>query len=82
MFTQTFFGYFNMWLIRAAVLVLYIRIFDSVRWVRYTSWTIIVLSGMFYAASIFMSVGYCTPRAGKNWDSVPFSKCADPIVTK
>jgi hypothetical protein len=82
MLVQTIFGYFNMWVIRTAVLILYIRIFNSVRWVRLTSWTIIALSGAFYTTSIFLSVANCTPRAGEDWASVSFAKCADPIITK
>ena len=82
MLAQTIFGYFNMWMIRTAVLILYIRIFNSVRWVRHTSWIIIALSGAFYTASIFLSVANCAPRAGKDWASVSFAKCADPIITK
>jgi hypothetical protein len=81
MFAQTVFGYFNMWMIRAAVLLLYIRIFNSVRWVRYTSWAIMVLSGMFYATTVFVSAAHCTPKPGKDWSTVSFSKCADPVQT-
>jgi hypothetical protein len=82
MFAQTVFGHFNLWIIRTAVLVLYMRIFSNIRWMRTTSLVVIILSGTFYASSIFLSVGYCTPRAGKDWNSVSFAKCADPVIAK
>ncbi|KAH6637849.1 hypothetical protein C7974DRAFT_149182 [Boeremia exigua] len=82
MLSQTILGGFNMWMVRAAVLLFYIRIFNSVRWVRYTSWGVIILSGILYTSGIFLSIANCAPRAGKSWNSVSFAKCSDPIVSR
>jgi hypothetical protein len=71
-----------MWILRTAVLLFYMRIFSSIRWIYITSLAVIILSGAFYAASIFINVDYCAPRAGKSWDTVSFARCSDPFVRK
>ncbi|KAH7383206.1 hypothetical protein BKA66DRAFT_570245 [Pyrenochaeta sp. MPI-SDFR-AT-0127] len=68
-FAQEIIGTCAMWVVKACILTLFIRIFDSVRWMRMSAYAILIIAGLFYLASIAIWVAYCAPRPGKNWDS-------------
>lgn len=69
-FAQEIIGTCAMWAVKACILTLFIRIFDSVRWMRVTSYIILTVAGLFYLASIAIWIAFCAPRPGRDWASI------------
>ncbi|KAF3492349.1 uncharacterized protein GIQ15_01866 [Arthroderma uncinatum] len=67
-----------LWATKAAVLALYIRIFDSTRWMRRTCYACIVIMFLFYGANVVLAIVYCLPRRGDPWDAAVLDRCGDP----
>lgn len=70
-----------MWASKAAILALYIRIFDSVRWLRIAAYGLIVFTGLFYLSNVVIAAVYCLPRNGAPWDQTAFARCGSPVVS-
>lgn len=69
-----------LWATKSAVLVLYIRIFSSVRWISRVSYGLIVLTFLVYGINIILATVYCLPRNGAPWDATAFERCAEPVT--
>ncbi|DAA79273.1 TPA_exp: Integral membrane protein [Trichophyton benhamiae CBS 112371] len=69
-----------LWATKSAVLVLYIRIFSSVRWISRVSYGLIVLTFLVYGINIILATVYCLPRNGAPWDATAFARCAEPVT--
>lgn len=54
---------------------LYIRLFAIVRWLRITSYIALVVTFMFYWASMPLAGIFCFPRAGEFWDGNLLLRC-------
>ncbi|KAM5430661.1 hypothetical protein McanMca71_005487 [Microsporum canis] len=65
---------------KAAVLALYIRIFDNTRWMRRTCYVLIVLVFLAYGVNIVLVIVYCLPRKGAPWDTAVLDRCGDPGI--
>jgi len=70
-----------MWATKAAILALYTRIFGSVRWMRLSSYLLIVLLFLFYGSNIAIAAIYCLPRNGAPWDATAFARCGSPVIS-
>ncbi|KAM5462876.1 hypothetical protein MferCBS49748_006268 [Microsporum ferrugineum] len=68
------------WATKAAVLALYIRIFNTVRWMRRTCYILIIVMLLVYGINIILAAVYCLPRNGAPWDNTAFTRCAEPVV--
>ena len=64
--------------VKAAILLLYIRIFDSSRSVKYTAWSLFIFMFGYAIASFFMSIFPCRPVRAY-WTSEP-SSCINTFV--
>ncbi|KAK2736778.1 hypothetical protein FQN57_000550 [Myotisia sp. PD_48] len=71
----------TMWATKAAVLALYIRIFSSLRWMRFTCYSLIVVLFLFYGSNIVIAAIYCLPRKGAPWDATAFERCSSTAVS-
>ncbi|EZF73886.1 hypothetical protein H105_04225 [Trichophyton soudanense CBS 452.61] len=69
-----------LWATKSAVLVLYIRIFNSVRWISRISYGLIILMFLVYGINIILATVYCLPRNGAPWDATAFARCAKPVT--
>lgn len=78
---QQILGNLAMWAVKACILALFIRIFDSIRWIRITSYTLIVAVGLFYLAAIAMWSAYCTPRPGENWGASALERASSQGIS-
>ncbi|KAM5450702.1 hypothetical protein MaudCBS49596_004233 [Microsporum audouinii] len=65
---------------KAAVLALYIRIFDNTQWMRRTCYVLIVLVFLAYGVNIVLVIVYCLPRKGAPWDTAVLDRCGDPGI--
>ncbi|OAL44103.1 hypothetical protein IQ07DRAFT_685134 [Pyrenochaeta sp. DS3sAY3a] len=64
---QQIFGNIAMWAVKACIQALFIRIFESVRWMRIASYLLMISTGILYVAAIIIWCIYCTPRANEDW---------------
>ena len=71
----------TIWAAKAAILALYIRVFGPVRWLRITSYGLIVFMFLFYWSNIAISATYCIPRNGAPWNTTTFANCAKPAAS-
>ncbi|KAJ4368975.1 hypothetical protein N0V83_006057 [Neocucurbitaria cava] len=71
---QQILGNFSMWAVKACILALFIRLFDSIRWMRITAYALIVALGLFYLAAIAVWAAYCTPRGGEDWGATALAR--------
>ena len=78
---QQILGNIAMWAVKACILALFIRLFDSIRWMRITAYTLIVAVGLFYLAAIAVWAVYCTPRAGEDWGATALTRASSQGVT-
>ena len=62
------------------MLALYIRLFAPKRWLRYTCYTGLVVTFLFYWANSPLAGVYCTPRHGGPWDFEVLSRCSTLAV--
>jgi hypothetical protein len=76
---QQFIGGPALWSAKAAILALYIRVFDSIRWMRISSYALIVFTGLFYMSNVVIAAAYCLPRNGAPWDQTAFARCGSPV---
>lgn len=57
-----------LWFCKAAVLVLYIRLFGTVKWLRRIAQLTLSLSFLVYFSSIPIATVFCAPvKSGQNW---------------
>lgn len=66
-FTQIFVGTFALWAGKASILVLFIRLFKSVRWVTITCYLLILFMTLFYLTCMGIWTAYTAPRPGTSW---------------
>lgn len=64
-------GGLALWAVRTAILVLFIRIFHSIRWMRITSYCLIVITALFYASSLIVIVVSCVRRKDQASQIIP-----------
>jgi hypothetical protein len=48
-------------LVKCSILLLYLRLFNIVRWFRFSCWTLLVAVGMYCTASILVTIFQCRP---------------------
>ncbi|KAL8778242.1 MAG: hypothetical protein Q9194_002114 [Teloschistes cf. exilis] len=70
----------TIWAAKAAILALYIRVFGPVRWLRITSYGLIIFMFLFYWSNVAIAGAYCIPRNGSPWNATTFAKCAEPAL--
>jgi len=66
----------TLWAAKAAILALYIRVFGSVSWLRWTAYFWIVFMALFYGMNIVAAGVYCIPRKGEAWGGSSFARCS------
>ncbi len=71
----------TMWASKAAILALYIRVFGTVRWLRLTSYGLIVFTFLFYWSNVVIAAVYCLPRNGAPWNDTAFARCSSPVAS-
>lgn len=69
-----------LWASKAAILSLYLRLFAVQRWLRITSYTVLLTTFLFYLAYSLLAGVFCTPRPGKPWDAAVMRKCTSLTV--
>ncbi|KAL9624830.1 MAG: hypothetical protein Q9160_000876 [Pyrenula sp. 1 TL-2023] len=69
----------TMWVPRAAIVALYIRIFGSLQWLRLTSYGILVCMFLLFGSNTLVAALYCIPRGGAPWDYDVMVRCGKPI---
>ncbi|KAF2645170.1 hypothetical protein P280DRAFT_444629 [Massarina eburnea CBS 473.64] len=67
--------------VKATVLVMYIRIFGSLRWMRRTCCVLIIFTGLFYMSNVILAAVYCVLRKGETWDLTSLARCGSPIAS-
>ena len=65
----------GIWFAKAAILMLYLRVFQVKRIMRLLIYSGLAFMFAVYWVSIPTFTYYCTPRAGENWDLVLLQKC-------
>lgn len=78
---QQILGNFSMWAVKACILALFVRLFDSIRWMRITAYALIVALGLFYLAAIAVWAAYCTPRGGEDWGATALARASTQGIT-
>ncbi|KAF9736932.1 hypothetical protein PMIN02_012226 [Paraphaeosphaeria minitans] len=68
------------WASKAAIIALYIRLFQVEVWLRRTSYITIVLLFLVYWSLIPVSAVYCTPRNGAAWDLILLGSCQQHLL--
>lgn len=73
----------TLWASKAAILALYIRLFGPIRWLRLTSYGLILFTFLFYWSNVAIASVYCIPRNGAPWDATAFKRCssAGPVAS-
>ena len=71
----------TLWASKAAILALYIRIFSPVRWLRLTSYGLILFTFLFYWSNVAVASIFCLPRNGAPWDATAFKRCSSPVAS-
>ncbi|KAF4625059.1 hypothetical protein G7Y89_g13109 [Cudoniella acicularis] len=64
------------WAAKSAILALYIRVFGTVRWLRFMCYFWITFMALFYGSNIAIAIVYCIPREGEAWDGTSFQRCS------
>lgn len=67
------------WAAKAAIAALYIRIFGSKRWIRLSSYGLIIFMFLVYSSNVVIGAVYCLPRHGAPWDGNVFASCASHV---
>jgi hypothetical protein len=57
-----------MWFTKAAVLALYLRIFDTVVWMRRTCWVTIIVLAIVYGSTVPIYIRYHVAYGKEKWD--------------
>jgi hypothetical protein len=70
-----------MWASKAAILALYIRLFGTVRWLRLTSYGLILFTFLFYWSNVAIAATFCLPRNGAPWDATALARCGSPVAS-
>lgn len=70
----------TIWAAKAAILALYVRLFGTIRWLRLSSYGLIVFMFLFYWSMVVISSVYCTPKPGAPWNAVVFARCETPMA--
>ena len=70
-----------MWASKAAIIALYLRIFGSVRWLRLTSYGLLVFTFLFYWSNVVIAAAFCIPEKGAPWNATALQKCGRPVTT-
>ena len=69
------------WFAKAAILALYLRLFGLKLWLRYTSYVMLLITFLFYWASIPMSAALCVPHHAESWNYEVLQRCGKMAVT-
>lgn len=64
-------------LIKCSILLLYLRLFNIVRWFRYACWALLAAVGMYCAASILVTIFQCRPMIRAFDKSITEGSCID-----
>ncbi|CAO2656025.1 Nn.00g048280.m01.CDS01 [Neocucurbitaria sp. VM-36] len=81
-FAQEIIGTCSMWAVKACVLTLFIRIFNSVRWMRVTAYILLVLTGIFHLACVAIWIANTAPHPGMKWASIDqLEKSSSKLLT-
>ncbi len=70
-----------MWAVKSAILALYIRLFGTIRWIRLTSYGLIIFMFLFYGSNVVIAATYCLPRNGAPWDTTALARCSSPVAS-
>ncbi|KAL8793768.1 MAG: hypothetical protein Q9195_003598, partial [Heterodermia aff. obscurata] len=54
-------------LIKATILMLFLKLFGRLRWMKLAVWVGLISSGIFYSASFIVFFVLCGPSGGKDW---------------
>ncbi|KAL8950865.1 MAG: hypothetical protein Q9222_003119 [Ikaeria aurantiellina] len=65
-----------LWSSKAAILALYLRLFGTLKWIRYTSYFTLIITFLFYWANTPLAGVYCTPRSQEGWGTEVLRRCA------
>ena len=64
------------WTSKAAVLLLYLRVFGTLRWFRATTYMLLVFTFCLYMSNVVVSGVLCAPAPGQTWGGDLFAKCS------
>jgi hypothetical protein len=64
----------GLWCAKVAILSLYLRLFGSVKWMRWCCWFGIIFSGLVYWPILPVYIVYQFPYGDEKWDTVLLSK--------
>lgn len=53
--------------IKLSLFLLYLQIFDSLRWLKFLVWSGILVNGAFYFSAMIVILVACTPQRGSNY---------------
>ena len=67
----------TIWSSKAAILALYLQLFGTKRWLRWTCYFALIIIFLFYWAKIPLAWVYCTPHNGATWDVQVLTNCSD-----
>ncbi|KAI1824548.1 hypothetical protein F4861DRAFT_505405 [Xylaria intraflava] len=61
--------------VKASILVFFLRLFGTLRWIRILCYTLLTLIAVFYGAYFIALLSLCIPGHGEGWDSALVAKC-------
>ncbi|KXX83138.1 hypothetical protein MMYC01_200360 [Madurella mycetomatis] len=61
--------------VKAALALFFIRVFGTLRWVRITCYSLLVLTLLSYASYEVIILIFCIPRSGEAWDHLIVARC-------
>ncbi|KAL7939324.1 hypothetical protein V8C35DRAFT_286330 [Trichoderma chlorosporum] len=71
-----FFGAAGNWLAKASILIFFLRIFGSLRWVRIACFLLLILLSMGSITHAGLFAVLCVPHGHETWDSKLMARCA------
>lgn len=80
-FAQIVVGTIALWAGKTCILVLFMRLFKSVRWIYLTCYLLCIVATLYYTACIGIWIAYCAPRPGTNFSWVDVARLgSSPVV--
>ena len=70
-----------LWTAKAAILALYIRLFDCGRWIRISCYALMAFMLVFYGCYVVLAAVYCLPRHGRPWNIHLYDQCAKQPIS-
>ncbi|KAK4220740.1 hypothetical protein QBC38DRAFT_404488 [Podospora fimiseda] len=62
--------------VKASVVFFFLRLFGTLPWVRWTGYSLLILTFLSYTTYEIIMLIYCLPRPGEAWDEKVFARCA------